>query len=94
MTEGHPGRRFGAHALTCRAVTSGGVDARDGDDEQGVRTGTVFIQVGTGRRPVHMAKFKNLRGKWELAPLRSILQEIPCKHFCVGFVDFAYATEL
>lgn len=44
------------------AVSGGGVEAGHGDDEQGVGAGAVFVQVGAGRRPVHVAQLQHLQG--------------------------------
>lgn len=44
-----------------RAVPGGGVDACYGDDEEGVRAGAVFVQIGAGCGPVHVTQLKHLQ---------------------------------
>lgn len=46
---------------TLRAVPGGGVDACYGDDEEGVRAGAVFVQIGAGCGPVHVTQLKHLQ---------------------------------
>lgn len=50
------------HMRTGGAVARGGVEAGHCDDEQSVGAGAVLVQVGAGRRPVHVAQLQHLQG--------------------------------
>lgn len=47
-------------AFTLSVCPSGGVVPYYSDNEQSVRTGAVFVEVGAGRRSVHVTQLKNL----------------------------------